>query len=262
MNPLWRLDHTSFSYGHTPAVDRISAEFAPGIFHGIIGPNGSGKSTLLDLMAGLRRPSDGTVRFMNRAVAEHRRRELARRLTLVPQEFHMGFGFSVFDCVMMGRHCHIGRFRHPAAADFTAVDRAMAALDLVPMAARPVTGLSGGEKQRVMVARALAQDTPALLLDEATSSLDVHHTIAILRRCRKLVDAGRTVVAVLHDLNLACAFCDRLTVLDQGRIAAEGPVVGVMTPELIARVFAVEAGVDHSGAHPRVILHYQEKTDD
>lgn len=262
MTAAWMLEETTFAYGGKAAIAGISAEIAAGCFYGVVGPNGSGKTTLLDLLAGVLEPAEGAVFFNGRSLSEYRRRELARGLALVPQEFRIGFGFSVFDCVMMGRHPHIGRFGRPGPEDFRLVDAALTALDLTELADRPVTALSGGEKQRVMVARALAQDAPALLLDEATSNLDVRHSIDILRRCRRLVEQeGRTVVAVLHDLNLAAAFCDRLLVLDRGRIAAGGPTAEVLTPELVRLIFGVEARVENGDGHPRIILQYREVSD-
>jgi len=256
----WLLDNITFRYGRTEAISGINIAIKAGCLYGIIGPNGSGKTTLLDLLSGMIAPAAGTIKFNNRPLGSYRRRALARSLALVPQEFRLGFEFSVFDCVMMGRYCHIGRFRQPGPEDLRLVNKALAALDLGQMADRPITSLSGGEKQRVMVARALAQNTTALLLDEATSNLDVHHTIDILRRCRRLVEKqGRTVVAALHDLNLAAAFCDRIMVLERGKIAACGRAGDILTPELIAGVFAVEAGVDRSGDHPRLNYQYREK---
>jgi iron complex transport system ATP-binding protein len=256
----WLLDNVSFRYGRTAAINAVSAEIEAGCFYGIIGPNGSGKTTLLDLLSGMITPAAGVIRFNDRPLGSYRRRALARSLALVPQEFSLGFGFSVFDCVLMGRHCHLGRFRRPGPEDFRLVDEALAALDLGQMARRPITSLSGGEKQRVMVARALAQNTTTLLLDEATSNLDVQHTIDILRRCRRLVEKeGRTVVAVLHDLNLAAAFCDRVMVLERGEIAACGRAGDILTPELIAGIFAVEAEVDHAGGYPRLYYQYREE---
>ena len=257
-NAGWQVRGVVFSFGAARALDGIDCEFAPGRFHGIIGPNGSGKTTLLDLLAGLARPQAGRVLFAGREMASFGRRWLARRIALVPQEFGIGFGFTVGECVMMGRHPHLGTFARPGPEDEEKALAAIRAMDLETLAARPVTALSGGEKQRVAVARALAQDTPALLLDEPTSSLDIRHTIAIMRHCRRLADNGRTVVAVVHDLNLACGFCDRVTVLDRGRVAAAGPPETTVTPQLLAAVFGVGARIDTSGPHPRILFDYHE----
>jgi len=254
--PGWQFSNIVFRHGERETIRGMNGEFAAGLFHGIIGPNGSGKTTLLDLLAGFTTPDCGRIAFAGRRLSDYGRRELAKEIALVPQEISIGFGFSVYECVMMGRHPHIGAFSRPNVRDTEMVGRALAAMDLEELAARPVTALSGGEKQRVAVARALAQDTPALLLDEPTSSLDIRHTIAIMRHCRHLADNGRTVVAVFHDLNLACAFCDRITVLDKGRIAAGGPPEKTVTPELLAEVFGVRARIRLSGGRPQIIFEY------
>ncbi len=238
----WRLRGVTYRYGAISALREVTVDLAPALFHGVIGPNGSGKTTLLDILLGLRRPLAGEVWFDGQPIAAYGRRELAQRMALVPQEFSVDFDYTVTDVVTMGRHPYLPRFGAPGEEDRRAVERAMSLLDIAAFADRPVTGLSGGEKQRVVVARALAQDTPYLLLDEATASLDIRHTLQILDTARRLVtEEGRTVVAVLHDCNLAAAFCDRLLVLDRGRLAAYGPPAEVLTPALFARVFGVEA---------------------
>ncbi len=249
----WRLRGVAYRYGAVSALHGVSVDLAPGRFHGIIGPNGSGKTTLLDILLGLRRPQAGEVIFDGRPIAAYGRRELARRVALVPQEFAIDFDYTVAEMVMMGRHPYLPRFGTPGEEDRRVVARAMALLDVAAFAGRPVTGLSGGEKQRVVVARALAQDTPYLLLDEATASLDIRHTLQILGTARRLVaEEGRTVVAVLHDCNLAAAFCDRLLVLDRGRLAAHGPTAEVLTPELFARVFGVRARLSRDAGRLRL----------
>lgn len=257
----WEFSGLVFRHGGREAVRGAGGVFGPGLFHGIIGPNGSGKTTLLDLLAAFRRPDAGEIRFAGRPLASFSRRDLARMIALVPQEGGVGAGFTVRECVMMGRHPHTGAFTRPDADDEARCRAAIRAMDLEDLAARPVTSLSGGERQRTAVARALAQDTPALLLDEPTSSLDVSHTIAIMRHCRTLADQGRTVVAVFHDLDLACAFCDRVTVLDAGRVVAAGTVREVVTPEMLRRVFRVGATVDHGESHPRIRFDYHGTPD-
>ncbi len=249
----WQLRDVAYRYGAIDALNGVSGELVPGVFHGIIGPNGSGKTTLVDLLLGLRRPSRGEVLFDGVPVHRYGRAALARRMALVPQEFGIDFDFTVREVVMMGRHPYLPRFGAPTAADRRAVDRAMVMLDIAAFADRPITELSGGEKQRVVVARALAQDTPYLLLDEATANLDIRHTLQILSGVRRLVtEAGRTVVAVLHDCNLAAAFCDRLLVLHRGGLAACGPVDAVLTPELFERVFGVRVRLRHDDGRLRL----------
>jgi iron complex transport system ATP-binding protein len=254
--PLYRIEDLRFAYGPVRAVDGLTLELAPGRFYGIVGPNGCGKTTLLDLMIGARSPQAGRVLLEGRDLAAHSRLELARRVALVPQEFAVNFPFSVAETVLMGRHPHIPRFAAPAAADLAAVERAMALMEVDALAGKRLGELSGGERQRVALARALAQDAPTLLLDEPTSHLDVNHALAVLATAERLVRAeGRTVVAVMHDLNLAAAFCDEVIFLRSGRLHGQGPVATALTPRSLAEVFGVTARVawdDFAGA--RVVV--------
>jgi len=181
------LTGVSFAYGETRALADLTISLAPGKFYGIVGPNGCGKTTFLDLLTGTKSPEQGSVTFMDRPVADYRRRDLARLVALVPQDFGIDFAFTVQEVVLMGRHPHIGRFASPAAEDWRQVDSAMAAIGITHFKDRFVNELSGGEKQRVVVARALAQQTPYLLFDEATSSLDVRYTMQIFNEARRLV---------------------------------------------------------------------------
>jgi len=235
----------SFGYpGAQLLFQDLTLAFPRGAFTAVVGPNGSGKSTLLHLLTGAVRPSTGRVRVLGADLSSLAGRELARRVAVVPQDFFIHFPFTTREVVMMGRHAHVGRFGSPGAADFEAVDRALAELGLEDMAEAPVTRLSGGERQRVVVARALAQATPVLLLDEATSNLDIHHALDILGRIRRRVrEEGTTVIAVMHDLNLAAAYADRCAFLNRGRVAEEGTTGDVFRADAIRRVFGVDARV-------------------
>ena len=238
------LTGVSFAYGETPALADLDISLAPGRFYGIVGPNGCGKTTLLDLLTGGKSPDRGSVTFLDRPVADYRRRDLARMVALVPQDFAIDFAFTVQEVVLMGRHPHIGRFASPGLEDWRQVEAAMAAIGISHFQDRYVNELSGGEKQRVVVARALAQQTPYLLFDEATSSLDVRYTMQIFNEARRLVrEEGRTVIAVIHNLNLAAAYCDELICMQAGKVAACGSSDTVLTPELIKKVFGVESRV-------------------
>jgi iron complex transport system ATP-binding protein len=233
-----------FGYTQNPVLEDINLSISKGIFYGLIGPNGSGKTTLLDLLAATTQPDRGEVVFKERPIGTYRRQELARLIALVPQDFTLGFDYTVFDVVLMGRHPHIPRFSNPSGNDLDLVENALAIMDIASLRDRTITNLSGGEKQRVVVARALAQDTEVLILDEATSNLDIRHTIEIMRVIyRRVVKTAVTVVAAIHDLNLAAAFCDELIVLNDGKIVAIGPVQEILTDTLIRQVFSVESHV-------------------
>jgi len=254
---LWQLAGVCFGYGGRPVLSGIDLDLEPGRWYGVLGVNGSGKSTLLDLLAGLVRPDRGRIEFLGRSLARWPARERARKLALVPQDFTVRFGFSVRELVAMGRYPHLDRFSLPTSRDRAVVERVMTEMGIASLAHRPVTRLSGGEKQRVAVARALAQEPEVLLLDEATSNLDVYHVLSILERIRTRVRKhGLSVVSALHDLDLAAAFCDRLIVLHQGRIQARGRVEEVLRPELIREVYGLDARIspDTFTGHLRVSL--------
>ena len=241
---LWQLDQVSFARNRRPVLDNINLTIRPGKWCGILGPNGSGKTTLLDLLCGLLEPDSGLLAYRGQPLRQWSRRQLAQRVALVPQDFALRFDFSVREAVEMGRHPHLGRLASMTARDYALVDAVMEEMGVAGLADRPVTQLSGGEKQRVAVARALVQEPEALLLDEATSNLDIRHSLSILSllRCRA-DEQGLTVVAALHDLNLAGLFCDELIFLKNGRAVCCGKTATVLRPEIIQEVYGVQAQV-------------------
>ncbi|MDT9594273.1 ABC transporter ATP-binding protein [Nocardioides zeae] len=219
-----------------------------GTVTGLLGPNGSGKTTLLHLLAGLRRPSAGTVRIGDDDLHALRAGARARRVALVEQHAETGLDLRVRDVVALGRTPHRGRFAAPVDDDAT-VGGAMRFTDVDHLADRAWPTLSGGERQRVHLARAVAQEPEVLLLDEPTNHLDLGHQLDLLARVRAL---GVTAVAALHDLDLAAAHCDRLVVLDAGRVVAAGPAADVLTPDLVARVWGVRVDVTEVDGRVRV----------
>ena len=234
-----------FSYDRRNAcIEDISLQLQPGCFYGLIGPNGSGKSTLLDLLCGYIVPESGDILLNGKNISACRRSEIATLLTYVPQSFSLSFDFSVEDAVMMGRHIHISRFSSPGRIDFNIVSNAIDLMGISHLKNRKVTRLSGGEKQRVMIARALAQNTGLVLLDEVTSNLDINHAISIMKTMSNLVrNEGRTVVAALHDLNMASMFCDTLLVMNKGKLVGFGPASTVMSEKLIHDLYHVESEI-------------------
>jgi len=218
----------------------------PGELLGVVGPNGSGKSTLLRLLAGLDRPRKGQVSWQSRALATFSPSERARTLAFLPQSPSVAFGFTARDVVLMGRTAH-----HPGAwetpADHAAADAALTEVGLAELARRSVETLSGGERQRVFLALTLAQDTPCLLLDEPLTNLDPGHQMGLCEGLARRAHGGRTVLVVLHDLNLAAQFCDRLLLLVGGRAAALGAPREVLASSALAAAYGVTAAV---GTHP------------
>lgn len=243
-NKLWQLEQIGFGYGGQAVLHDLDLVLERGQCYGILGPNGSGKTTLLDILCGLLQPKTGTIRLCGQSLAGWQPRQLARKMALVPQDFVVRFGFSVREVVEMGRHPHLGRFAALSQQDHRLVDSVMEELGITGLADRPVTQLSGGEKQRVAVARALAQDPEVLLLDEATSNLDIFHSLSILGTIRNRVkQQGLTVIAALHDLNLAGFFCDQLIFLRQGQLLHQGSVAEVLQAGVIQEVYGVDAMV-------------------
>lgn len=243
-----RVEGLAFGYGAGPVLEGLDFQVREGEILGVIGPNGCGKSTLLRLLRGLLRPSAGSVRWGGRDVHRISRREIARRVAVVAQAAPAPFAYRVREVVAMGGY---------ARGERVAVDRVLALTDILHLADRPVTALSGGELQRVFTARALAQSTPALFLDEATSHLDLDHRWEIadlvVRRNR---EEGTTVVQVSHDLDLAAETSHRLLVLSgHGTVVALGAPAEVLTPTILRQVFRVEVRVEanpYTGA-PRVL---------
>lgn len=237
-------EELSFAFAERPVIRDLSMDLPAGRFHAILGPNGCGKTTLLDLLSGHRRPDGGRIAYNGKDLSGYSKRSLAREMALVPQYYHINFPFTAREVVMMGRYPHIPRFARPSAEDLDRVDRVMAMTGTDRLAGRYVSELSGGERQRVIFARALAQDTPVLILDEATSNLDVNHIIALFNLTAAAVrESGKTVIAVLQDINLAALFCDHLVFMRDGEVRIQGPVAEVLTPETIREIFDVPVRV-------------------
>ncbi|MFN4100976.1 MAG: ABC transporter ATP-binding protein [Pararhodobacter sp.] len=227
----------SWSVGRKQILHDVSLSVTPGTILGLLGPNGSGKSSLLRLLAGLRRPDRGQVTLDGQDIARMRRRDLARRVALVQQHAATEMNVTVENVVMLGRTPHRAPLSGCSAADLAAVARALDQVDMTAFRRASWQSLSGGERQRVQIARALAQEPRELFLDEPTNHLDIQHQLGLLRLISTL---GLTSIVALHDLNHAAMFCDRLLVLEQGRVVADGPPAQVLTPALLGRVFQVE----------------------
>ena len=237
------VDGVRVDLGGTSVLEDVSLTVEQGQFLALVGPNGAGKTTLLRTCNGLLTPNSGRVTVDGADVASLSAREIGRRVATVPQETALAFDFDVEDVVAMGRTPHRSRFSSTTVADREAVREAMERTDTAQFAERSVGDLSGGERQRVVLARALAQETPVLLLDEPTASLDVNHQIRTLSLARELAAEGKTVVAAIHDLELAARFCDAVALLSDGRVLAAGPPEEVLTAGHVETAFDVRAAV-------------------
>ncbi|SUD48975.1 Probable siderophore transport system ATP-binding protein YusV [Nocardia otitidiscaviarum] len=231
----------TLAYGDTPAVTDATVDFPAGALTVIVGRNGCGKSTLLRGLARLIPPAAGAVLLDGGDIGRLPARTLARRLGMLPQQPTAPDGITVADLVGRGRHPHQRWFRQWSEADEAAVHRAMAATDTLELADRSLDELSGGQRQRVWVALAVAQDPEVLLLDEPTTFLDLTHQLDVLDLLRNLLP--RTIVVVLHDLNLAARYADHLVAVRDGRVVAQGAPSEIVHPDLVAEVFDLDCTV-------------------
>ncbi len=252
MTPRLRIQALAWSPdGQRPLLEGIDLDVGDGELLGLIGPNGSGKTSLLRCAYRFQRPCSGSVELGGEALWQRPPRWSAQRVAVVLQEFPQDFGLRVEEVASMGRTPHKGLFDGDDAEDRRLIDEALARVGLGGLAQQPFARLSGGEKQRALLARALVQQPQLLILDEPTNHLDPRYQLELLRQIKAL---GLATLASFHDLNLAAAFCDRLCVLDKGRLVAVGTPAEVLTAELLQQVFGLQALVDTHplAGHPRI----------
>ena len=246
----------SFRYDHSPdqgwALSNVECSILAGTIVGIIGPNGSGKTSFLKLLMGLLRPESGVIHFFGKDLGSLSPASIARQMAFVPQETSQVFPFTLGELVLMGRfpfHRPFDGWGWDSSADVLRATQAMHAMEIGSLAGRMMSDVSGGERQRAMIARALTQDPQVLLLDEPTAFLDLHHQLDIVRKLRQLnQERGLTVLMVSHDLNLASQCCDQLLLLHQGEIVKRGCPRDVIRPEILEPVYRCQIVVDQ---HPR-----------
>jgi iron complex transport system ATP-binding protein len=247
-----------FGYDHTrPVLRGVSVDVPPTAIVGVLGPNGSGKTTLLRILAGTRQPQRGTVTFDGAPLARFSRPALARRMAVVPQETQLAFDYTAGEVAMMGRYAHLGAFEIEGPGDIAAIDGTLASTGTLHLKDRPFATLSGGEKQRVIIASALAQIDSAgvLLLDEPTASLDLRYQLEIADLLRRLHRERQvSIVISTHDLALAGALCHRLVLIRDGTVTASGPADDILTPENIRRVYDVDAEIVRPESAARVVI--------
>jgi iron complex transport system ATP-binding protein len=243
-------DRVTYTYNRRTGVEavkalrEVSVSVDRGSFTGLIGPNGCGKTTLLKLLAGVLSPDSGTVSLDGRPLSSMSRRHVARRLAVVPQETHPAFDYSVLEMALMGRHPHLGAFQLEGPADIAIAHESLTATGTSHLAERSYMSLSGGEKQRVVIASALTQAPEVLLLDEPTASLDLGYQLEVgllLRRLNR--ERSATMVMATHDLNLAASLCDTLVLMRNGRVLASGNTSEVLTSAMVRQLYDVEADV-------------------
>jgi iron complex transport system ATP-binding protein len=234
MNGSLTATGVGYSIGSAVLVDGVDLHLVPGEVLGVVGPNGAGKSTLLRLLSGELTPTTGDVHLDGRPLQAIKARELALRRAAYSQDSVLQFAFTALEVVLMGRFAH----DTSPAEDLAAAQRAMADTDIVHLGARTYPTLSGGERARVGLARVLAQDTTVVLLDEPTAALDLGHQESVMQVLRSLADRGVAVATILHDLNLAARYADRVALMSHGRVVEAGTTRGVLRSELLSTVYA------------------------
>jgi iron complex transport system ATP-binding protein len=238
------LQRVGIAYGRNVVVEDITFQVMPGEMVGLIGPNGSGKSTIIKALSRVIHPYSGKILLDGKNISEIARGDLARLVAVVPQMSLLPSAFTAFEIVLMGRNPHLGLLQYEGAKDLAITWQAMQKTATQSLAHRRVDELSGGEIQRVVAARALAQQPKAMLLDEPTANLDISYQVEILDLIKRLcLENGLTVVVALHDLNLASQYCDRLILINCGRIHAQGTVKEVITAQNIKEVYGTDGCV-------------------
>lgn len=238
---MMEVSHLRCGYPGRMVLKGVSFTVRSGEFLGILGPNGSGKTTLLMAVSGIVPLAGGSVHLRGTSLGAIKPRDRALTMASVAQDSQVRFPFSCEDVVRMGRYPHQKRFRMDSAEDERVVRKVLRITDCEELADRLITGISGGERQRVSMAKALAQEAPILLLDEATSAMDIHRKLQIFRALQQLnLEEDLMILAVLHDVNLAALFCRRLLFLKEGRVVADGPTEDVLTSEILREIYDTE----------------------
>lgn len=232
-----QVDNMSFSYGEQAVLDCVDLYITEPGFYGVLGPNGSGKTTLLKLLCGILDNDLGVIKLDSIDIHQWNRKEIATHIAYVPQQFNMIYDFSVSEIVVMGRHPYHGRFESMSKSEKELVEHALDVTGLQKLKSKSITQLSGGEMQRVIIARALVQDTPVILLDEPISHLDIHYQKEIIHLLKKIAySQNKIVISVLHDMNIGMNYCDQVYLINEGKIIAGKPSE-VLTMDVIEEVY-------------------------
>ena len=258
-SPLLRVEGVTFSYGRGAVLKGVDLSVGEGEFIGIIGPNGSGKTTLLKLMTRILTPAGGVIRLGGRPLGEMGRRDLSRKIAFVPQEETTPFSFTAMEMVLMGRSPYLRGLQMEGEHDLAAAERAMTLTDCWRFRGRDIHTLSGGERRRVYIARALAQEPDIILMDEPTTHLDIHHQVEIMERVEELNRGGLTVVMVSHDINLAARFCATLVALREGEVIRHGRPEEVINGDLLEELYGCRLRVASTGGRPLITMEREER---
>jgi len=244
MNTAVLIEDLSFKYDTDEVLKNIDLEIPRGNFVSILGPNGSGKTTLLKNICNILKPNNGKILINNREVSNYKYKELAKIIAVVHQNSDIQFDFSVFDIVLMGRFPYTSRFKGESSKDIEIAKEAMMNTGIWELRDKGINEISGGERQRVMIARALAQEPEILILDEPISNLDIKYQVGILELCKRLnKEKGLTIIMTLHDINLAGRYSDYLILLDKGRIKIMDVPEKVLTKENISNVYGIKVDI-------------------
>ncbi|UCG91082.1 MAG: ABC transporter ATP-binding protein [candidate division WOR-3 bacterium] len=253
------VKNIQFSYNTEDVIEDVSFTLHQGEFLGIIGPNGAGKSTILRLVCRILTPRLGSVLIFDKNITMIRRKILAQQIAFVPQETYFALNFTVEHILIMGRYPYLGVFQREGRKDIDAVEYALEQADVTKFRKRPINSLSSGERQRVVIARALAQQPKILLLDEPTSHLDLHHQFAIMELLKKLNTLGISIIIVNHDLNLASLYCQRLLLMHEGTIYADGTPKSLINEKTLRDVYGTSVKIIRHPDRdvPQIFLHPQ-----
>ncbi len=251
-----RVNNVSIRLGKRQILNKVSLFAREGRLTGLIGPNGSGKSTLLKCLYRVLEPDSGSIQVGGKELRRMSFRDSAQTLAVLPQHSEMPFDFTVEKMVLMGRYPYKSALESDSTRDYEWVEESLRTVDLLDYRERMFSTLSGGEKQRVLLARALAQDTPVLILDEPTNHLDIKYQLQIMSLCARL---GKTVIAAMHDLNIAAQFCDHIFALKEGEMVADGPPDHLFSTEFIRELYETEAEkVRDRQGKPRIFFYTGE----
>ena len=254
--PILQINKLTAAYGDVVALRDLSLEMERGQILGLVGPNGAGKTTLIKVLSGILRPSSGSIIIDGNEISVWDPAKRARTISVVPQAHHLGGAFTVYQAVMLGRTAYLGFLGKPNQEDLDRVEWALDKTDLVELKERKLAEISGGEQQRVLLARALAQDTPVMLLDEPTNHLDLKYQIDLLGLLRDLADnEGITALMAMHDLNQVSGSVDRVALLKNGSMMALGAPDAVLTPENILTAYQAKVETfTHPGTNRHLVL--------